>query len=138
MRVVNTRVLPLPAPAKISADWCGRVTAWRCSGLRPERRVEFIAQLSHRMDAGCWAEVDLDPYIAMKKTQIQNGEACLRWLPRFFSSGINPLLLYFFLFSIISCMIGARMISIEKLILPPGTTSVLARDMNEPGIIFSM
>src|SRR3989338_5347523 len=35
MRVVNTRVLPLPAPARISAEWCGRVTASRCSGLSP-------------------------------------------------------------------------------------------------------
>jgi hypothetical protein len=41
----------------------------------------------------------------------------------------------FFLFSIISCMIGARMISIAWLILPPGVTNVLARDMNELGII---
>src|SRR3989338_10045920 len=49
MRVVSTRVLPLPAPARISADWCGSVTAWRCSGLRPESRWEFIGELSHRM-----------------------------------------------------------------------------------------
>src|SRR3989338_10994843 len=49
MRVVSTRVLPLPAPARISADWCGRVTAWRCSGLRPESREEFMVGLSHRM-----------------------------------------------------------------------------------------
>src|SRR5260364_443104 len=33
MRVVSTRVLPLPAPARISADSSGRVTAARCSGL---------------------------------------------------------------------------------------------------------
>ena len=30
MRVVSTRVLPLPAPARISADWCGSVTASSC------------------------------------------------------------------------------------------------------------
>src|SRR3990167_3540604 len=49
MRVVSTRVLPLPAPARISADWAGSSTAARCSGLRPESREEFMAQLSHRI-----------------------------------------------------------------------------------------
>ena len=39
MRVVSTRVLPLPAPARISADWCGSVTASSCSGLRLSRSV---------------------------------------------------------------------------------------------------
>src|SRR5262245_29273968 len=34
MRVVSTRVLPLPAPARISAEACGSVTAASCSGLR--------------------------------------------------------------------------------------------------------
>ena len=38
IRVVSTRVLPLPAPARINADCSGRVTAARCSGLRPERK----------------------------------------------------------------------------------------------------
>jgi hypothetical protein len=37
MRVVRTRVLPLPAPARISADRCGSVTAASCSGLRLAR-----------------------------------------------------------------------------------------------------
>ena len=37
-RVVSTRVLPLPAPARISADWCGSVTASSCCSLRPERK----------------------------------------------------------------------------------------------------
>src|ERR1039458_4948156 len=37
MRVVSTRVLPEPAPARISADWLGRVTAASCSGLRLAR-----------------------------------------------------------------------------------------------------
>src|SRR5579864_4720834 len=37
MRVVRTRVLPLPAPARISADWFGSVTAASCSGLRFSR-----------------------------------------------------------------------------------------------------
>ena len=35
MRVVSTRVLPDPAPARISADRGGSVTAASCSGLRP-------------------------------------------------------------------------------------------------------
>src|SRR3954468_6543143 len=34
MRVVRTFVLPLPAPARISAHSRGRVTAWSCCGLR--------------------------------------------------------------------------------------------------------
>ena len=38
IRVVSTRVLPLPAPARISADWCGSVTASSCGWLRPERK----------------------------------------------------------------------------------------------------
>src|SRR5258706_7354160 len=38
MRVVSTRVLPLPAPAKISADWCGSVTASSWGSLRPARK----------------------------------------------------------------------------------------------------
>src|SRR5215831_10550064 len=37
-RVVSTRVLPLPAPARISADWWGSVTASSCCSLRPERK----------------------------------------------------------------------------------------------------
>ncbi|MBP1621949.1 MAG: hypothetical protein H6Q02_2716, partial [Acidobacteria bacterium] len=37
IRVVSTRVLPLPAPARISADWCGSVTASCCGGLRWSR-----------------------------------------------------------------------------------------------------
>jgi len=35
MRVVSTRVLPEPAPARISAGSGGRVTAASCSALRP-------------------------------------------------------------------------------------------------------
>ena len=42
MRVVSTRVLPLPAPARISADWCGSVTASSCSGLRLARSGEAM------------------------------------------------------------------------------------------------
>ena len=34
MRVVSTRVLPEPAPARISAGCAGRVTAASCSGFR--------------------------------------------------------------------------------------------------------
>src|SRR5690349_1264716 len=39
IRVVRTRVLPEPAPARISADWSGSVTAASCSGLRFSRRL---------------------------------------------------------------------------------------------------
>ncbi len=38
MRVVSTRVLPEPAPARISACCGGSVTAASCSGLRLARR----------------------------------------------------------------------------------------------------
>ena len=47
MRVVSTRVLPLPAPARINADCGGSSTAARCSGLRPESREGFMGELSH-------------------------------------------------------------------------------------------
>ncbi len=39
MRVVRTRVLPLPAPARISAERPSSVTASCWCGLRPSRRV---------------------------------------------------------------------------------------------------
>jgi len=45
--------------------------------------------------------------------------------------------LYLFLFAIISWMIGARISSMAKPILAPGTTRVLRRDMKEFGIMFS-
>ena len=35
MRVVSTRVLPVPAPASTSTGPSVVSTAWRCSGLRP-------------------------------------------------------------------------------------------------------
>src|SRR5690606_32920867 len=38
MRVVSTRVFPLPAPARISACSAGRVTAASCCGFRWARR----------------------------------------------------------------------------------------------------
>src|SRR5882672_3182590 len=43
MRVVSTRVFPEPAPARISADWSGRVTAASCSGLRFSSRLSMRA-----------------------------------------------------------------------------------------------
>ena len=39
MRVVSTRVLPLPAPAKTRADCGGQVTAESCSGFKPCSRL---------------------------------------------------------------------------------------------------
>ena len=44
---------------------------------------------------------------------------------------------YLFLFEIMSWMIGARISSMAKPILAPGTTMVLRRDMKEFGIMFS-
>ena len=54
IRVVSTRVLPLPAPARISAEPCGRVTAASCSALRllksgEDMRVESTAQHYRRI-----------------------------------------------------------------------------------------
>jgi hypothetical protein len=40
MRVVSTRVLPEPAPAKMRACACGSVTAAACSLLRPWSKGE--------------------------------------------------------------------------------------------------
>src|SRR5208282_5245028 len=48
MRVVSTRVLPLPAPARISADWCGSVTASSWRSLRPARKDGFTRELYSR------------------------------------------------------------------------------------------
>ena len=43
MRQVSTRVLPLPAPAKMSSGPSGASTARRCCSLRPSRRLPGIA-----------------------------------------------------------------------------------------------
>ncbi len=40
MRVVSTRVLPDPAPARINAGQAGRVTAASCSGFKPRSNGE--------------------------------------------------------------------------------------------------
>src|SRR5215471_12420235 len=48
IRVVRTRVLPEPAPARISADWSGRVTAASCWGLRFSRRLCIRATANAR------------------------------------------------------------------------------------------
>src|SRR3989338_5830065 len=47
IRVVSTRVLPLLAAVRLSADWAVSTKEARCSGLRPESREEFMAELSH-------------------------------------------------------------------------------------------
>ena len=41
IRLVSTLVLPLPAPARISADCGGRVTASSCFSLRPVSRLSM-------------------------------------------------------------------------------------------------
>src|SRR5258708_325455 len=51
MRVVRTRVLPLPAPARISACSSGSVTAASCSGLRCSRCSDTKAQILLRRRA---------------------------------------------------------------------------------------
>src|SRR4051794_23889569 len=43
MRCVSTRVLPEPAPARISSGPAPCVTASRCSGFRPSRRASAAA-----------------------------------------------------------------------------------------------
>ena len=42
IRVVSTRVLPEPAPARISADSCGKVTAAFCSGFKRSNSASVI------------------------------------------------------------------------------------------------
>ena len=54
MRVVSTRVLPLPAPASTSADCGGQVTAASCSGLRPESRVVFMGAIVAFFSTAQW------------------------------------------------------------------------------------
>src|SRR4029450_8440837 len=54
MRVVSTRVLPLPAPARISADACGNVTAASCSGLRCSRSGEAMYAIGERRMIAEW------------------------------------------------------------------------------------
>src|SRR4051794_4046976 len=43
MRCVSTRVLPEPAPARMSSGPAAWVTASRCSGFRPSRRASAAA-----------------------------------------------------------------------------------------------
>src|SRR4029453_1766801 len=45
MRVVSTRVLPRRAPARISADACGSVTAASCSGFKFSRSGEAMRRM---------------------------------------------------------------------------------------------
>src|SRR5262249_39686958 len=59
MRVVSTRVLPEPAPARISADWSGRVTAASCSGLRFSRRFCIRAFVNARFYRGTRSGLEL-------------------------------------------------------------------------------
>src|SRR5262249_10951531 len=51
MRVVRTRVLPEPAPARISADWTGRETAASCWGWEFSRRLCIRATANARFDS---------------------------------------------------------------------------------------
>src|SRR6188508_983085 len=53
MRVVRTRVFPLPAPARISAHSRGRVTALSCSGLRRDRK-SCIGEYRRTVDILRW------------------------------------------------------------------------------------
>src|SRR5687767_2610674 len=52
MRVVRTRVFPLPAPARMRADWRGSVTAFSCSGLRFSRRRDMERHDNYFMPRG--------------------------------------------------------------------------------------
>ena len=51
MRVVSTRVLPVPAPASTSTGPSSVSTASRCSGLRPSRYRGAAAAARARRDA---------------------------------------------------------------------------------------
>src|SRR5438034_743366 len=61
MRVVRTRVFPLPAPARISACSSGSVTAASCSGLRCSRCSDKALQLYKRASTRNRRIVDAEP-----------------------------------------------------------------------------
>src|SRR5689334_17227127 len=75
MRVVRTRVLPEPAPARISADWSGSVTAASCSGLRLSRRLCIRAFANARFYRGL--SVDESPTRLHSDLVLVLGEICL-------------------------------------------------------------
>ncbi|MNS53283.1 hypothetical protein D3C72_860340 [compost metagenome] len=57
MRVVSTRVLPLPAPARISAGSSGRVTAASCSAFRLASRSDIGEGAFWPRGAGEWRQL---------------------------------------------------------------------------------
>jgi hypothetical protein len=61
--VVSTRVLPLPAPASTSADWCGKVTASNCSGFRTESKEDIQKNVS--MDNRAESDLLMSPGFRM-------------------------------------------------------------------------
>src|SRR5512132_4386622 len=80
IRVVSTRVLPLPAPARISAGWFGSVTAASCSGLRCSRsdigraakaRFYFSAAAAQprvtRKNAGLGPRFSVSPFFGIER-----------------------------------------------------------------------
>ena len=69
-----------------------------------------------------------DPYSSVAKLRFQMKTGNQAMLD---SPSVTATSAYLFLFWIISCMIGVRISSSAKLILPPGTTRVFGRDMNE-------
>src|SRR5262245_31697026 len=86
MRVVSTRVFPEPAPARISADWSGRVTAASCSGLRFSRRFcirAFANARFYRTPRG--RLLHSDPVVALRGLGLRLGavDGELRVLFRF-------------------------------------------------------
>src|SRR5687767_11316713 len=90
-RVVSTRVLPLPAPARIRADWWGSVTASSCRSLREERKsgdiergipggnysararaaAAIIAHLSSRASQPVLMQQKYDPHVIEREAQAE-------------------------------------------------------------------
>src|SRR4051812_42897266 len=67
MRVVSTRVLPEPAPARIRALWDGSVTAANCSGLRLSRRFMRAIITSGRPRGGAVRSHLLNKYTVIQQ-----------------------------------------------------------------------
>jgi hypothetical protein len=57
MRVVSTRVLPEPAPARISAGRAGSVTAASCSAFRPRSNRSVVGASGSASE--CWICIHL-------------------------------------------------------------------------------
>jgi len=59
IRVVSTRVLPEPAPARISDGTAGSVTAASCSGFKPRSNGDDCGKAPSSFGAAGWPGADI-------------------------------------------------------------------------------